>query len=184
MVRVRVSRKRVERYRNQLLALAKQHAWGQLVFEEAANRTLGDPRNERLRQLWEKKMTRRVVRLLSKLNRALWGDLAPPVDPIEAVTQAVASIGKRRVRWREAREWLQAMWGWTDEQAEWMLFLGCFDVLPLDDPELAQGLGIPVRDRPIRVHGADVPSLPDLDWYLTLRPSKVEVQTLTREVRT
>ena len=180
---VRVSRKRVERLRKKLLALAKEHAWGRAVFEEAANRTLGDPRNRQLHKLWEKRMARRVARLLSKLNRALWGNLAPPVDPIEAVTQAVVSIGKRRVPWREAREWLISLWGWTDEQAEWMLFLGCFEVLPIGDPDLARGLGVPVRDRPIRVHGTDEPGAPDVNWYLTLRPSKVKVGTIKREVR-
>lgn len=155
-------RKRIASIAAKLRLLAEADAFVMAVFqwveEHQLRLRLTYPVEER-RTAWREWADRRTWRLLSKLNRALSNDPIPPLDPGEAVAQALASIGGARVPWPVVREWLRSLWGWSSLKAERVMSYATI----FSD--------VPKRQRLVRLISTipfEVGNWPDSDWFLAL----------------
>jgi hypothetical protein len=139
-----------------ILQLARRDAFAEVWFDmldEAANRGIGTGASKPARARWHRWADRRARRLLSRINRR--GHPVPPLDPIDAVAEAITDLGRRRVPWADVREWLMAMWDWSPAQAEQVMF----DVALMNPRPAGVHLSAPVGR----------PSFPELDWYWVRR---------------
>jgi hypothetical protein len=89
---------------------------------------------------------------------------------MSALAEAVYYCGSRRVPWKTAREWLMAIWGWSEEKAEMMML------------DAVMRSRVPDRRRAVGISSRVDPSIPELDWFLTLRRSRLRLVHGTSDV--
>jgi hypothetical protein len=132
-------------------------------FDRVADETWGKLPRRDGRERWQLWTDSEARRLLSGINRDRLGLDEPPSDAMSAVVEAVYYLGGRRVPWRDTREWLMVVWGWSAEEAEGVIW------------EALVRNPIPERQRAVGLSTPTEPTIPDLGWCLTIRPSRANV---------
>jgi hypothetical protein len=147
-------RRRANRYRKELHDLAREHAGHEVILEtllDVADRHLPDRPSSRPGDLKAGRIVRATARALtidnrdadkaarawlSALNRVRLGDPPVPADPMTAVAEAVVNIGDNfydPVHHTAVRDFLSALWGWSEDDAADVVRDAAFNDVPRAD---------------------------------------------------